>query len=89
MGSGSPDRCGSLGTNRPGQRLGQGDGWGQGFTPRDKRCVLLVTVAKAILCTICKYTGNLFLDWEVTVPLGVATGKLLGTKLLRGEGDGG
>ena len=89
MGSGGPDRSRGLGTNRPGQRLGQGDRWGQGFTPRDKRCVLLVMVAKVILCTIRKYTGNLFLDWEVTVPLGVATGKLLETKLLGGEGDGG
>ena len=45
-----------------------------------------MTVAKAILCTICKYTGNLFLDWEVTVPLGVAKGKLLEVKLLGGDG---
>ena len=89
MGSGSPDRGRGLGTNQPGQWLRQGDRWGQGFMLRDKRCMLLVTVVKAILCTICKYTRDLFLDWEVTMPLSVAMGKLLETKLLGGEGDGG
>ena len=48
-----------------------------------------MTVAKAILKRVLKHTRDLLLDWEVTVPLGVATGKLLGTKLLGGEGDGG
>ena len=56
---------------------------------RHKRCMLLVTVVKAILCTIRKYAGDLLMDWEVTMPLGVAMGKLLETKLLGGEGDGG
>ena len=48
-----------------------------------------MTVAKAILKRVLKHTGDLLLDWEVTVPLGVVTGKLLETKLLGGEGDGG
>ena len=48
--------------------------------------MLLVTVAKVILKRVLKYTGDLFLDWEVAVPLGVATGKLLETKLLGGDG---
>lgn len=45
-----------------------------------------MTVAKAILKRVLKHTGDLLLDWEVTVPLGVAKGKLLEVKLLGGDG---
>ena len=48
--------------------------------------MLLVTVVKAILKRVLKYTGDLFLDWEMAMPLGVVMGKLLETKLLRGDG---
>ncbi len=48
--------------------------------------MLLGTVAKVSLKRVLKYTGDLFLDWEMTMPLGVVTGKLLETKLLGGDG---
>ena len=48
--------------------------------------MLPVMVANLILKRVLKYTRDLLLDWEVTVPLGVAKGKLLEVKLLGGDG---
>ncbi len=43
-------------------------------------------VAKVILSRVLKCARDLLLDWEVTMPLSVAMGKLLEVKLLGGDG---